>query len=1028
MICLVGQTLNYNQPMKSFVNRFLSSCALALSAGVLLSVSCSHNPRKLSQLPPAKSVSLSNYTEQYIESPEMFPRERLRAERTLELRLSWAMRRATEDGRIRVRAIAPPLQLTGDPNIDLTLTHNVLLVADDLKPSQTFMDEYEVRIGPNPGLAIVRPARASDNLEDADNLMAEEQLARLRLDRQSVRAGHKYVETLKPHLTNHVMAATNAAAERCARMDTQIKELSATLTNAIAGKYVATNDVFGAETNKARADAMPETNEAEKAAKKTEVAKAEDKLNEARADLISAKAGVLSLELEIAQIRTGKRNLEADTVNLVNIVETFIRRGETQKAQDEALGVLETFWTEIVNGRDLFGKTNVTKKAEPYPMRSAVVVSFRAQALKGLQQVTLDVVRKNIETNMAAPTPAFKLGEDRVAGILKSLQTVRSQFSSLNGLLLADDDAVDSDSRKASLKIQGDLVNEAVGDLRAQIVLFNNGLAAPQTAPMPGFAAATGNNDGGNKPFGLMASLRSAATNFQAVMAETLAKVSITPEIRAFGDSGGTSVAGLTEVLDNSRAGLVELDTLTEAVKALPSEQNILSNKLQEIRALVTGVAPKLRTLAQQLKLAQPAITNTQPPSGMAGMEEVLAAHTNLSSAFERLSLGMAAVNNELALAEDRLPRAPAALAAESRVEADFTNAVGCVYSNLQVLARMFTTNKVSSSGKRSEAARIVTDLRHEISAAVTLAQGVRSARQQVNHILSGNPVQQDSVVASDAVASAGDVVGRILRGEQAVFRLNVLRGVVSTTAFLLPDDGAAQMFGQSFADSFYAAQVTFRNPNDKPILIYGNTMRLVVRMNAAEPVGIDEYGQLARKIWWATWEPLDYDALRRMIEGMQEHSWQRYLSKGIDLASLGLGFYGVAARPSEESLRFIAAFGGAAPQLKALLEADLKRNALNFREKGLNNIEEIPENGTLTRYVFLPKGPIYGTFAFGIAEANELPLSAEEGRNNPFKSSSRDFAKKALQPAYIHDIRREEVYVEGKRILNSDPLTPSNR
>ena len=147
-----------------------------------------------------------------------------------------------------------------------------------------------------------------------------------------------------------------------------------------------------------------------------------------------------------------------------------------------------------------------------------------------------------------------------------------------------------------------------------------------------------------------------------------------------------------------------------------------------------------------------------------------------------------------------------------------------------------------------------------------------------------------------------------------------------------------------------------------------------------------------------------------------------------MDLASLGLGFYGVAAKPSEESLQFIAAFGGTTPQLKTLLEADLKRHAVNFREKGLNNIEEIPESGTLTRYVFLPKGPIYGTFAFGVAEANELPFSAAEGRLNPFKPDSRDFGKRVLQPSYIHDIRREEVYVEGKRILASDPLTSTSR
>jgi hypothetical protein len=106
------------------------------------------------------------------------------------------------------------------------------------------------------------------------------------------------------------------------------------------------------------------------------------------------------------------------------------------------------------------------------------------------------------------------------------------------------------------------------------------------------------------------------------------------------------------------------------------------------------------------------------------------------------------------------------------------------------------------------------------------------------------------------------------------------------------------------------------------------------------------------------------------------------------------------------------------------MIEADLKRNAQNFRDKGLNSIEEIPANGVLTRCVFLPKGPIYGTYAYDQDEANGLPSSSVRRRWVPFTHDARAFGKVALVPAYIHDIRREEVYVEGKRILTSDPLS----
>jgi hypothetical protein len=244
----------------------------------------------------------------------------------------------------------------------------------------------------------------------------------------------------------------------------------------------------------------------------------------------------------------------------------------------------------------------------------------------------------------------------------------------------------------------------------------------------------------------------------------------------------------------------------------------------------------------------------------------------------------------------------------------------------------------------------------------------------------------------------------------------------------MLPDDGAAQMFGHAFADHFYAAQVTFFNPNDRPILIYGNTLRLVVRMNAADPSGrLSEDGILERQLWWAMYEPLDYDSLRRMMEGQQAHSWQNRLDQLLDAALMaGGGWVGVGAASSDFSQAF-GVISALTPKLKDVINEDLVRNASNFHDKGLNSIEEIPAQGVITRDVFLPKGAIYGTYSFDTGLADELPMPAKEHRWNPFfLTTANDFGKIALQPAYIHDVRREEAYVKGKRILTSDPLTPS--
>ena len=318
-------------------------------------------------------------------------------------------------------------------------------------------------------------------------------------------------------------------------------------------------------------------------------------------------------------------------------------------------------------------------------------------------------------------------------------------------------------------------------------------------------------------------------------------------------------------------------------------------------------------------------------------------------------------------------------------------------------------------------------ELRHSVTNLQARLLAIRKGARACSVLMAGHPPYPGQRFASwRSRGIDNDFVKRILNGEQAVFQVPVLHGVVTTTAFLLADDGASQMFGRQFADQFYAAQVTFRNPNDRPILLYGNTMRLVVRMNASLPGGVSEDGQLLRDKWWATFEPLDYDGIRRMVEGLQEGTWQRWLSKALDLAMMaGGGWVGVGAPAG-----FTSAFGivsALSPKLRDMIEADLKRNALNFREKGLNSIEEIAAQGVLTRYVFLPKGPIYGTYAYDEAVANDLPFASDSSwlpHWMPFTAKSTDFGRRALQPAYIFDIRREDVYVQGKRILASDSLS----
>lgn len=276
-------------------------------------------------------------------------------------------------------------------------------------------------------------------------------------------------------------------------------------------------------------------------------------------------------------------------------------------------------------------------------------------------------------------------------------------------------------------------------------------------------------------------------------------------------------------------------------------------------------------------------------------------------------------------------------------------------------------------------------------------------------------------VYAYNPEKSTTGAMAKIRAGDLTVFRFNVLRGMVTTTAYLLADDNVCHLFGKGFAKHFYAAQVTLMNPNKKPIIIYGNTMKLIVRMNSIDQNNIAENGRPRRLSWWALYQPLDHDAITRMMYTMHEQDGRMIASHGLDFMSM-LGAVGSAFTSSIDYNRAVAVFSGMfAPEAKKLLEKDLLRYQQNFSEIGLNEIEEIAAGTAITRFVFLPKGPIYGNFDYDDDEASSL-----SGRSQD--PSSKEFGTRALLPSYIHNIRREEVYIEGKRILASDPLSSGVR
>ena len=122
------------------------------------------------------------YVASYLYAREMFPLQRELVRRDLELRTNWTLLQAQRSGNVHVRAVAQPLQFTGDDAVDMSKTYSVLLIADDIPPGKKFLDVYDVTIGPNPLAAVVRDAMGARSLADTDLALIQENVTRLTID------------------------------------------------------------------------------------------------------------------------------------------------------------------------------------------------------------------------------------------------------------------------------------------------------------------------------------------------------------------------------------------------------------------------------------------------------------------------------------------------------------------------------------------------------------------------------------------------------------------------------------------------------------------------------------------------------------------------------------------------------------------------------------------------------------------------------------------------------------------------------
>lgn len=960
--------------------------------------------------------SLSRYVETLENAPELLARERALLDRRMELRYNWSLNRALERGNVKVRAIAPPLQLTGDPTIDENRKHTILLVADDLRPGTTFLDEYEVRVGPDTLTAVVAPATSAASLERIDAEIAMENLRMVRADRALLSSGITTVSNFAafaaPQIGQLLIASSNTLSEitnRAALANQRVTELRATI----------------AEANTNIAAAKLQRNTSTNLGKE-EIARLATTIREAELTKLDKAARIGEALKEQSELS----NVEALYRQKIQAIQASTNNAAAMSAH-AGLAVLEDFWAREADARRQLAQ--IKGSSGEYAMRSAVTITMRASSLRSIPQVTVDVIRRRGSADGTQNGAQSELSQR----LRLSLKQAEGVFRNLRKLeILLHNKEFDRANVEASIDyhlatlstVSGQIIgaasffqpakNEEAGRLKDMLAELSK-LSTEAIRPLEEVQRAWDTS---------IRELKEAGKTLLDVRERTTT-VSESSEIETLirdMNNGTNTLTYLSLDIAAIQRALTNRALLSTNAEAFAMQLNSLTGRVQEARlkseatiALLTNAVISLKGAATQ----KAAVTTNlnQRSNEIKGLNDKLeAARARIEEALEKFTVTKSTVTN-LSMKTAAIQAAgPRKDTLQQELYSLLTNI--CEKAPLSIGSHFDRGETVSADHVKETLAAIDGRL-HEIAKATSILESVDLEENAELNFFEKPKRNGTTTPAGAFLTDPEGTFAKIEQGDIAIFRFNVLRGVVSTTAFLLPEDGATKLFGRRFNDLFYVAQVTLRNPNDKPILVYGNTMRFVVRMTGGSPTELGEDGRPKRLNWWATFEPMDYDNVRRILEESNEKTWQKWLSKGIDFASMAGGI-GSAFTTSLDFARGVGLFSGTfAPATKRLLEEDLLRFERNFREKGLNDIEEISAGGILTRYVFLPKGPIYGDFEYDPVAANALDGETESGFLRDEKSS-RNFARKALRPSYIYSLRREEVYVEGKRILQSDPLS----
>lgn len=222
----------------------------------------------------------------------------------------------------------------------------------------------------------------------------------------------------------------------------------------------------------------------------------------------------------------------------------------------------------------------------------------------------------------------------------------------------------------------------------------------------------------------------------------------------------------------------------------------------------------------------------------------------------------------------------------------------------------------------------------------------------------------------------------RMLRGEYVTHTLfSETAAPPEVSLNVLDKQTAERIFGETFAQEFYACAVHINNPSEDTLILYGSSVASWALFSSKE-----------YHPFWSQYRPLSYTSILESLSDINRHNENQVLIDHLEtIGELAAGASVFMTGPDYGDA--VALFTGVfIPELRKHLLEDILTHLTNLENLGFREVEEVGPRSEVTKYLFLPRGPILGLLG------NKTPV-------------------------YIVSVDDSKVGIDGYRVLTSEAV-----